>query len=221
MNCMVQYLQIGDNMSETLTKYGKCSGCGALYKYGVYNVDEQINLENFNLFKNPMLHVCNNCGYVFYDLDTQYHPIQKVDNVKFSKEPKSLFLASKLLETDLPPEIKLRLYACIFDNRKLKLTKKIKAYLEDPSDEDKQKLFEFKKGFKKFCENFLNFLSKNNFDLKDNQKIFVKLLTAEILCAIGKTDQAERLLEDLNLEKRLGDFMKEAVMIGDMTCCNL
>ena len=208
-------------MSKILLKGGKCFCCGETNKYDVYDIDEQINLQNFNLFKNPLLHVCNNCGYIFYDLDTPCHQIAKVENNKFFTDQKRTYLATKLLETDLPPEIKLRLYACIFDNRKLKLTKKIKAYLEDPSDEDKQKLFEFKKGFKKFCENFLNFLSKNNFDLKDNQKIFVKLLTSEILCAIGKTDQAERLLEDLNLEKRLGDFMKEAVIIGDMTCCNL
>lgn len=208
-------------MAKMLSKSGKCLSCGATCNYDTYKTDEQINLENYNLFKNPLLHVCNNCGYIFYDLDTPCHQIAKVENNKFFTDQKRTYLATKLLETDLPPEIKLRLYACIFDNRKLKLTKKIKAYLEDPSDEDKQKLFEFKKGFKKFCENFLNFLSKNNFDLKDNQKIFVKLLTSEILCAIGKTDQAERLLEDLNLEKRLGDFMKEAVMIGDMTCCNL
>ena len=216
---MVQYLQIGDNMAKMLSKSGKCLSCGATCNYDTYNIDGQINLENYNLFKNPLLHVCNNCGYIFYDLDTPCHPIQKVENNRFFTDQKQINLATQLLETDLPIEIKLRLYACIFDNRKLKLSRAIRAYLEDPSDEDKQKLFEFKTSFKHFCEKFLNFLSKSTFN-SDN-KTFVQLLTVEILAATGKVEQAKTLLGNTKLEKRLDDFMKEVVMIGDITCCNL
>lgn len=208
-------------MSKILLKGGKCFCCGETNKYDVYDIDEQINLQNFNLFKNPLLHVCNKCGCIFFDLDTPCHQIAKVENNKFFTDQKPIYLATKLLETDLPLQIKLRLYACIFDNRKLKLIRSIREYLEDPSDDDKAKLYEFKSNFRKFCEKLLNFISKNDFDFKDNQKVFVKLLLVEVLCAIGKTDQAKHLLENTKFEKKLDDFMKEVVMIGDITCYNL
>ena len=217
---MIQYFKTGDNMTEILTKCGKCFCCGETCNYDIYDIDEQINLENYNLFKNPLLHVCNNCGYIFYDLDTPFNQITKVENDKFFTDQKPIYLATKLLETNLPLEVKLRLYACIFDDRKLKLSRAIRFYLEDPTEEDKQKLFEFKKDFKHFCQKFLNFLNKNTFDENVN-KIFVKLLGVEILSAIGNVEQAKQILDDTKLEKRLDDFMKEVVMIGDITCCNL
>lgn len=204
-------------MSKLITKTAKCLRCNSLQKYDVYEIDNCIDLQNYNLFKNPCINKCTQCGYLFFDLEQSYSPQQSVDTNVFNL----CVLASKLLETNLPNETKVQLYATIFDKQKLILSKQIMDYLEDPSPEDKQKLYKQKNEFNKFCNSLLMFLQKNKFDFDDKLKQFFILFNAEVLAAIGNVEDSKKLIENLNLEEKLDDFMQEVIMIGDVTCCNL
>lgn len=212
---MLKYKQIGEDMTKIISKTAKCSHCGTMQNYKIFNFDDIVNLENYNIFKNCILNVCSKCGYLNFDLaESSRQP------VIVEQSDGKLSYAKALLGTDISSQQKLQLYALIFDNQKMELSKKIADYYEDPSPDGQQRLKSLKIDFKSFCEKLLKFLQKN--DVADNNKnIFAKLLEVEVLAAIGNEHRAKDILSNMELEKKLNDFLQEVILIGDITCCNL
>lgn len=194
-----------------------CAKCGEKVDYFVINNESfDLNLNNYNTFKRPIINVCPNCKYINEDLS---------ENNELFNETKLILEKDDSLETNLLNNIKLdraylrnlidfdkkiRVLANILENNKLLYNNFLKDNYTKTDDKTIEKIRLLKNNIKNSCEEIFNLLNEN----MSNNK-FVNMLKIEVLSALNKLEDARKLLNEYkDLSPDLYDYLDDCIMLG-------
>jgi len=197
----------------------KCAKCNENVEYFILeDISEELNLNNYNSFKKPLINVCNNCGYINDDLS--------VDNI-FATDKKFNKINENTLQASILNNIKLaRLYllglidknkriqvlAYILENCKMLLNNFLQDNYTKEDETTLKTLNEFRQNIKNVCLELEPLL--NDCAFSNN---FYDVLKVEVFCALNKIDMAQEIYKKLkNLSSDLDDEIDDFIRIGGL-----
>lgn len=217
-------------MAKITLKQTKCACCGHVQNSEfVENITKDLTFSNYNLFKTYNVQICQNCGYVSSNLEIERENYEKISDLKDSNYDfridllNSIKIYNALIDDEDDVSNMLRILASIFNAKKILLNSLLKENYN-------KKNAEAQKLIKTVQEDFLDFTTKILFVIKDFKDIhyedfnndFIKILQAELLCAISETEQAKEIINSLNLtDERLVEYLECCVEVGGNLCFNL
>ena len=195
-----------------------CAKCGEKVDYFIV-LDESKNLDlaSYNNFKNPIINICSNCGYINDDLSVDNELYQNI-KVKFNDNENDISsnlinnikLGRTYLKSLIEPDKKIRVLAYIYENNRLLLNSFLRENYTKTDIETKNVILELKNNIKNSCEEILNLIKEYNFN--DN---LVNILKIEVLCATNKTNEAKNILKNIkDLSPDLFDYLDEQLILG-------
>lgn len=196
---------------------GTCAKCGEKVDFYVIKDESfDLNLNNYNIFKRPIINVCPNCNYINEDLS---------ENNELFNETKLILDKDNSLETNLLNNIKLdraylrniidfdkkiRVLANIYENNKLLYNNFLKDNYTKEDDITIEKIRLLKSNIKNSCEEIISLLNDNSVNSD-----FIDILKIEVLCSLNKIDDAKKLLSKYNnLSPDLYDYLDDCIMLG-------
>ena len=205
-------------MLKQVLKNAKCAKCGEKQEFLVLdNFDFEseknnvfIDFSTYSAFKNPCINVCQNCGYINFDLSENQIPFATFDKKQIISENGLVGIDAiyELYASKSPLNLKyIQTISKIFDLHQYSygcfLSKNFRKTSENLENlENLHKLLVSK--FIETCELFLKFNSNN----------FAKCFYVELLAEIGKSEQAKQVFDTLNLSEDLKEYLLERIEIG-------
>lgn len=207
-------------MIKQTLKNGKCSKCGSeqdfLVVEGIDFESEKdnafIDFSSYSAFKNPCVNVCENCGYINFDLTENLENFAVFDKNHTNQSENVIAIDSifqKYFENS-PFNLKaIQVLAKIFSLHQFSF----KSFLSD----------NFRKNYKnennlvslhnvlmdKFCEACKLFMQTVN-----SENNFVKCFYVELLATNKKPNKAREILNTLNIADDLKDYLLECIELG-------
>ncbi len=196
----------------------KCAKCGYEQNFFVvegidfenFETNKLIDFSTYSAFKNPCLNVCENCGYINFDLTENLEKFATFnkDNTKYNDGVIGIDAIFQQYVEKAPFTLKsIQALAKIFTLQKFsynsfvsKNFRKKTEYFDKMISLHNQLISQISYA----CEIYLQ-LNKNN---------FVSCFYVEILADLGKKDQATSILNSLPLKDDLKDYLLECIEIG-------
>lgn len=207
-------------MIKQILRNGKCAKCGCEQDFlvieGVNFASEEsnrfIDFSLYSAFKNPCVNICENCGYIGFDLTQNQEPYA-VFNQNDIKDAEGIFVMDIIFHKyfeNSPFDIKsVQVLAKIYDLHEFSFNKFLRDNLRKKTKQEENLVFLHKTLIEQVCE-----ACKLYLQVVDNKNNFVKCLYVELLASTQKTNEAKEILNTLNIADDLKDYLLECIELG-------